>query len=220
MPDLPVKTPQPSTPAPAAAPAGPPMTTVNPGKFGASGSVAAVVNPNGTKSYTAVITGEVLAPGNYIQLLDTLYHAKKGDTVTIKIASPGGMVETGSALLTAFENTQAHVKTIGIGLVASIAAIIWLAGHEHEMLPGATLMVHGPSGLQMGKVSSIKEECEQIGEYFEYMLKKLSKGILTDEQLNRVLTKREDLFIPGDQLKNTTVVSDPSEVTLVAQTGD
>ena len=29
------------------------------------------------KRYVAVITGEVSFPGKYIQLIDTLYHAKK-----------------------------------------------------------------------------------------------------------------------------------------------
>lgn len=173
-------------------------TTVMPTKFGESGTVAMMTNPDGTKSYTAILTGEVLGPGKYIQLLDTLYHAKKGDTITIKIASPGGMVETGAALFTAFENTQAKVKTVGMGTVASIASLIWMAGHEREMMPGSTLMVHGPSGMQAGKVSTIKEECDQISEYFKYMLVSLSKGILTQEQLNRVLESREDLFIAAE----------------------
>ena len=177
-------------------------TTVMPTKFGESGTVAMMTNPDGTKSYTAILTGEVLGPGKYIQLLDTLYHAKKGDTITIKIASPGGMVETGAALFTAFENTQAKVKTVGMGTVASIASLIWMAGHEREMMPGSTLMVHGPSGMQAGKVASIKEECEQISEYFKYMLIELSKGVLTQEQLQHVLDSREDLFIPAEVLNS------------------
>ena len=177
-------------------------TTVMPAKFGESGTVAMVANPDGTKSYTAILTGEVQAPGKYIQLLDTLYHANTGDTVTIKIASPGGMVETGAALFTAFENTKAKVKTIGMGTVASIASLIWMAGHEREMMPGSTLMVHGPSGMQAGKVASIQEECAQISEYFKYMLITLSRGVLTDDQLQHVLESREDLFIPAETLNN------------------
>lgn len=177
-------------------------STVLPPKFGESGTVAMVANPDGTKSYTAIITGEVLGPGKYIQLLDVLYHAEPGDTVTIKIASPGGMVETGAALFTAFENTRAKVRTIGMGTVASIASLIWMAGHEREMMPGSTLMVHGPSGMQAGKVSSIQEECEQISEYFKYMLVSLSKGVLTDEQLRRVLESREDMFIPAETINS------------------
>ena len=177
-------------------------STVIPTKFGESGTVAMVINPNGSKSYTAIMTGEVQEPGKYIQLIDTLYHANPGDTVTLLIASPGGMVETGAALFTAFENTRARVKTIGMGTVASIASLIWMAGHDREMMPGSTLMVHGPSGLQAGKVSTIQEECEQISDYFKYMLVQLSKGVLTDEQLDRVLESREDLFIPAETLND------------------
>ena len=206
MPDIPNQNPvpviQPQNPQQPQQPPKPqfPASTLAPSKLGTSGSVVVTENPDGTKSYTSIITGEVFSPGSYLQLLDTLYHAKKGDTITIKIASPGGMVETGAAFLTAFENTQARVKTIGIGLVASIAAVIWLAGHDREMLPGSTLMVHGPSGFQIGKVSSIKEECDQIEKYFSYMITKLSDGILTDDQLHAVLTGRQDIFIPGEEL--------------------
>lgn len=177
-------------------------STVIPNKFGESGTVAMIANPNGTKSYTAIMTGEVQEPGKYIQLLDTLYHANPGDTITILIASPGGMVETGAALFTAFENTRAKVKTVGMGTVASIASLIWMAGHEREMMPGSTLMVHGPSGMQAGKVSIIQEECEQISDYFKFMFVQLSKGVLTDEQLSRVLESREDLFISAETLND------------------
>lgn len=176
----------------------PPPTTLIPTRFGESGSVIMTPNPDGTRSFVAIIAGEVLYPSKYLQLIDTLYHAKKGDQVFIKIASPGGMVETGVAILTAIENTQAKVTTIGMGMVASIASIIWMAGHDRIMMPGATLMVHGPSGMQAGKVSTIKEEVEQIGAWFEYMLRTLSKGILTDEQLEHVISSREDMFIPGE----------------------
>ena len=175
-------------------------STVLPLKFGESGTVAMVANPDGTKTYTSILTGEVLAPGKYIQLLDTLYHANTGDKVILKIASPGGMVETGAAIITAFENTRAHVTTVGMGIVASIASLIWMAGHSREMMPGSTLMVHGPSGMQAGKVSVIQEECEHMSDYFKYMLVNLSKNILTEEQLNRVLETREDLFIPAETL--------------------
>lgn len=186
-----------------ATPPGPPPSTLVPTKFGESGSVVMTPNPDGSRSFVTIIAGEVLYPSKYLQLIDTLYHAKKGDQVFIKIASPGGMVETGVAILTAIENTQAKVTTIGMGLVASIASIIWMAGHDRIMMPGATLMVHGPSGMQAGKVSTIKDEVEQISAYFEDLLRTLSKGILTEEQLNHVLTTREDLFIPGETLEAT-----------------
>ena len=172
-------------------------STIIPPMVGDSGSVIATVNPDGTKTYVSMITGEVTYPAKYIQLLDALYSANKGDKVIIKIASPGGMVETGVAIMTAIENTRAEVTTIAMGLVASIASIIWLAGHKRILMPESTLMVHGPSGLQAGKVSDIKEECEQIEQYFISMVKALTKGVLTEEQLNRVLEQREDLFLPA-----------------------
>lgn len=191
-----------NNPAPAKpnVPPTPPDNTIQLPVFGDSGSVVATQGENGTRNYVAMITGEVSFPSKYIQLLDTLYHARKGDTITIKIASPGGMVETGIAILTAIENTQAKVTTVALGLVASIASIIWMAGHERIMMPESTLMVHGPSGLQAGKVSDIKEECDMIDAYFRDLLIRVSKGVLTSEQLNHVLEHREDYFISADTI--------------------
>ena len=192
------------TPPPATPPS-PPPTTVMPPILGDSGTVVSTTDESGHNNYVAIISGEVLFPGKYIQLLDTLYHAKKGDHVTIKIASPGGMVETGVAILTAIENTQAEVTTEALGLVASIAAIIWLAGHQRIMQPGSTLMVHGPSGLQAGKVSDIVEECEQINSYFKEMVTKLTQGVLTPEELTRVLENREDFFLPATVINSRII---------------
>ena len=193
-------------PTPAVNPASPVIepdkksTIISPG-IGETGTVIVTLAPNGSKIYTSIITGEVIFPGKYIQLLAALYSANKGDQVIIKIASPGGMVETGVAILTAIENTRAEVTTVAMGLVASIASIIWLAGHKRILMPASTLMIHGPSGLQAGKVSDIKEECEQIEQYFTDMVTKLTKGVLTEEQLKRVLEQREDLFLPASVLE-------------------
>jgi len=174
------------------------ISTVLRPKFGMSGSVLASKGPNGENYYVSVLDQEVTAPGQYIQLLDTLYHAKKGDVVHIKIYSFGGWVSTGISLLQAIYNTQAHVITTGMSIVASIAAVIWLCGHERRMMPGSALMIHMPSGGQFGKTLDIEDETHQLNEFFGAFLRDIGKGIITDEEFTKIIDNREDTFIPGD----------------------
>ena len=176
------------------------ISTVMRPKFGMSGSVLASKGPNGENYDVSVHDQEVTGPGQYIQLVDTLYHAKKGDVVHIKIYSAGGWVESGSILIQAMYNTQAHVITTGMSIVASIAAVIWLCGHERRMLPGSTLMVHMPSSAMAGKTLDISDETSQLNEFFGAFLRDIGKGLITEEEFTRIIDNREDTFIPGEEI--------------------
>ena len=166
--------------------------------FGMSGSVLAAKGPNGESHYVSILDEEVTAPGQYIQLLDTLYNAKAGDTVHIKIYSFGGWVDSGLNIIQAIFNTQAKVITTGMSIVASIAAVIWMCGHERRMLPGSALMVHMPSGGQYGKTADIEDECKQLNEFFSNLLRTIGGDILTEDEFTRIIENREDTFIPAE----------------------
>ena len=174
------------------------ISTVTRPSFGMSGSVLAAKGPNGESYYVSVLDEEVTAPGQYIQLMDILYNAKKGDIVHIKLYSFGGWVDSGLNIIQAIFNTQAHVITTGMSIVASIAAVIWLCGHERRMMPGSALMVHMPSGGQFGKTTDIEDECRQLNEFFSSLLKNIGRGIITEEEFVRIIENREDTFIPAE----------------------
>jgi ATP-dependent protease ClpP protease subunit len=178
------------------APSGPISNVIRP-RFGMSGSILASIGPEGQKYYVSVLDGEVTAPGQYVQLVDTLYNAKKGDVINLKIYSYGGWVDTGLNIIQGIWNTQAHVITTAMSTAASIAAVIWLCGHERIMMPGSTLMIHMPSGGQSGKTMDIADECSQLNEYFAYLLRTIGKGIVTEEEFDRIVNKREDTFLPA-----------------------
>ena len=176
------------------------VSTVVKTKFGMSGSILATKDEEGHNHYVTILDAEVGGPSQFVQLVDLLYHAKEGDVVTIRIYSFGGWVETGLNICQAISATRAKVITVGMSIVASIAAVIWMAGHERKMLPGSVLMVHMPSGGQFGKTMDIEEECRQLNEFFADFLHRIGKGIITDEEFERIITKREDTFIPAEKI--------------------
>ena len=65
-------------------PKGPISNVIRP-RFGMSGSILASIGPEGQHYYVSVLDGEVTAPGQYVQLVDTLYNARKGDVINLKI---------------------------------------------------------------------------------------------------------------------------------------
>ena len=61
-------------------------------------------------------------------------------------------------------------------------------------------MFHMPSGGNFGKTADIEEETHPIQEYFSYLLAKITKGILTKEQIQRIVVNRRDTYITADKL--------------------
>lgn len=169
---------------------------------GARGIVSCYPKPNGGKTYVCIFDEFVDAPDNYVELFDVLYSAKKEDTIKLLFYSCGGFVDTGIMVLHAMHNCQAEIYTVTYGLCASIAAVMWCGckGVKRYAGPNATIMFHMPSGGNFGKTADLEEESHQVQEYFYDLLKEITDGILTDEQLKDIVMNRKDTYIPEAKL--------------------
>ncbi|MDY2777845.1 MAG: ATP-dependent Clp protease proteolytic subunit [Collinsella sp.] len=81
------------------------------------------------------------------ELCQHIRHLERRDPiapVTVFISSPGGSVSAGLGIFDALRATPCPIHTIGFGLVASMGAIVYMAGDERELYPHAELMVHDP----------------------------------------------------------------------------
>lgn len=65
--------------------------------------------------------------------------------ITIYINSPGGDVLSGLPVYDYIRQMKAPVKTVCIGIAASMASILFLAGDKREMLEHSEIMIHDPS---------------------------------------------------------------------------
>jgi len=70
--------------------------------------------------------------------------------VTVNINSPGGSVFDGVAIYNALASHQHSVTVRVVGLAASAASFIAMAGDRIEMAPGSMMMVHNASTLAWG----------------------------------------------------------------------
>jgi ATP-dependent Clp protease, protease subunit len=80
------------------------------------------------------------------------------DPIMLYICSPGGCVSSGLALLDVMEHVSASVFTVGMGLIASMAAIILIAGQQgyRYALPHTRIMLHPVWGSTAGRLQEVE----------------------------------------------------------------
>ena len=88
------------------------------------------------------------------QLLHLAYEDPKQD-IKLYINSPGGSVYDGLAIIDTINYIEPNVQTIGIGLQASMGAMLLSAGAKGKRfaLPNSRIMIHQPSSGTEGKIT-------------------------------------------------------------------
>lgn len=78
--------------------------------------------------------------------------------ISIYIDSPGGSVTAGMAIYDVMKAIEAPIKTIGLGLYASMAAFLLSSGDKgyRYAYPNAEIMIHQPIGQTQGQVSDLE----------------------------------------------------------------
>lgn len=89
--------------------------------------------------------------------------------ITLFINSPGGSVDSGLALYDVMQALSCPIRTVCVGLAASMAALLFISGDRRDMLPHSRLMIHDPliprtggSALHLKAISDDLMETRQI----------------------------------------------------------
>lgn len=84
--------------------------------------------------------------------------------ISLYINSPGGSVYAGLGIYDTMQFIKPDVKTICIGMAASMGAFLLAAGAEGKRysLPNARIMIHQPSGGSRGMASDIEIQAKEI----------------------------------------------------------
>ena len=110
------------------------------------------------------------------QLLFLAHEDPKKD-IKLYINSPGGSVYDGLAIIDTMNFIQPDVQTIGIGLQASMGAMLLSCGAKGKryILPNSRVMIHQPSSGTEGKITD-----QEIA---------LKEGILLKKRLAEIFAK-------------------------------
>ena len=131
--------------------------------------------------------------------LDSLNH----NDIYLYINSPGGSISSGMAIYDTMNYIKSDVKTICIGLAASMGAFLLANGTigKRCSLPNSEIMIHQPLGGTQGQATDIKIAAERIlkikDKLNNILAKVTSKDIKTIEQD----TERDNFMDPEDALE-------------------
>lgn len=112
------------------------------------------------------ITGAIDA-GSVSTAIRCLLHLQKEDQqlpITLYINSPGGEVQSGLALYDVMQAVSCPIHTVCLGMAASMAALLFIAGDQREMLPHSRVMIHDPliGGGIGGSALSVKARADDL----------------------------------------------------------
>lgn len=129
--------------------------------------------------------------------------------ISLYINSPGGSVYDGLAIFDTMNFIKPDVATYGIGLQASMGALLLSSGAKgkRHLLPNARVMIHQPSSGTQGKVTdqeiSLKEAVELKQKLAEIMAKN------TGQKLAKVKADMErDYWMGAKEAKDYGLVDE------------
>ena len=98
--------------------------------------------------------------------------------INLYINSPGGSVTDGLAIVDTMNYIKSDVRTICVGLAASMGAFLLANGTKgkRSSLPNSEIMIHQPLGGTSGQATDIKIAAERI--------------IKTKNKINRILSNK------------------------------
>lgn len=128
---------------------------------------------------------------------------KEERVITIQINSPGGSVTDGLALLDTMNYIDAKIRTVGLGMCASMAAVLLSAGTRGMRCAteNCEVLIHQPLGGVSGQASDILIAANRIKNVREKLNGILSEN--TGQSLQRIEkdTDRDTIFTAEQALK-------------------
>ncbi len=149
-------------------------------------------------------TGEINDVSANIIVSELLYlDSLSNDDIYFYINSPGGSITSGMAIYDTMNYIKSDVRTICIGMAASMAAFLLASGTTGKRcsLPNAEIMIHQPLGGAEGQATDIKIAAERIIKLKNKLNKILSEK--TKQPLKKIMndTERDNYMDPENAKK-------------------
>lgn len=149
------------------------------------------------------LSGEINDYVSNLVISELLYlDSISNDEISLYINSNGGSVTSGLAIYDTIKFIKSDVRTICVGLSASMAAIILASGTKGKRcsLKNSEIMIHQPLGGIQGQATDIKIVSDHILSIKEKINKLLST--LTNQPLERIKKDTErDYYLTSEEAK-------------------
>lgn len=149
--------------------------------------------------YEFYISGEIESPECYIDMFDTIRHARDGDTIKIYLNSPGGDLFTAIQFMRVFADSAAYIICSVEGACMSAATMIFLAADSVEITPHSSFMVHDYSSGTFGKGGEMFNQIQHERRWTEKLLNEVYEDFLTVAEIKQVV-EGKDLWMDIDEV--------------------
>ena len=119
------------------------------------------------KERIIILTGEIDDAMSSSICAQLLYLASiSKDPIQMYINSPGGSVSAGLAIYDVMKYISCEIATIGMGMCASMAAVLLCAGEKgkRSALQNAEIMIHQPLGGMQGQAKDMEIAAQHINQ--------------------------------------------------------
>jgi ATP-dependent Clp protease, protease subunit len=141
------------------------------------------------KTRTILLAGEIDKESGerFIRQLLLLESLSSEDSITVLIDSPGGDVDAGYAIFDMIRFVAAPVRIIGMGLVASAAALVLLSVPKERRLglPNSHYLIHQPLSGIRGVATEIEIAARELEKTRERVNGVIAEG--TGQSIDRVV---------------------------------
>lgn len=122
------------------------------------------------------------------------------EEISLYINSPGGSVTAGMAIYDTMQYIKPPVRTVCIGMAASMGAFLLMAGEKGKRLalPNSEVMIHQPSGGASGQATDVQLHAQWLLRTKGKMNKLMSE--MTHQPLERIERDVErDYFMTAEE---------------------
>ena len=129
--------------------------------------------------------------------------------INLYINSPGGSVTAGMAIYDTMQYIKCPVRTVCIGMAASMGAFLLMSGEKGRRLalPNAEVMIHQPLGGAQGQATDVQIRAEWLIRTKEKMLKMMAD--MTGQPLDKLAADCErDYFMTAREALDYHIIDE------------
>ncbi len=129
--------------------------------------------------------------------------------INLYINSPGGSVTAGMAIYDTMNYVKCPVRTVCLGMAASMGAFLLMAGEKGKRLalPNSEIMIHQPSGGASGQSTDVTIQAQWLGKIKEKMTRMMSE--MTGQPLEKVAVDVErDHFMFAEEALSYGIIDE------------
>ena len=140
----------------------------------------------------------------------------EGDSIDVVISSPGGSVFEGMAIYDALKASGKEINTSILGLGASIASVIFMAGDKREMGEGSQLMIHNALTTQGGNKHELSEAIDRLDSIDAQMSRIYINATGMDEGTVAEMLKNETFMSADEAIEKGFATGKTNSMEMVA----